>query len=369
MPRSVFTRILDALLGEGEFQERCDAIKRKGIHPLVRFTACLRHICYGNAYDAFDENFRIAESTLSKSVKSFCILIKKHFGKDFLNRPPTEEEKKRLFEANSCRGFPGNFASWDCKHFVWNQCPQRWAGQFAGHAFGGRKTLILEAIADIKRYIWYSNFGHAGALNDLNVLDKSSIVGSMINGTFDISCPEYTINGTKRDWFYFLADGIYYDWAIFVKTYSDPIDEKQSIFAARQEAVRKDVECAFGMLVAKFHILANPLRHWYVDDIKNLLDCCIILHNMVVASKGGRDIVLDADDLAISQADNNGRWPLFSGTAVSNEVLLADRVDIFSARSGMFSKKMTSSIEHFKLKNDLKEHLYKQYSTSSNSID
>lgn len=49
-----------------------------------------------------------------------------------------------------------------------------------------------------------------------------------------------------------------------------------------QEAIRKDVERAFGVLVARFHILAHPSRLWYRRDIENFMKACIIMHNMVV---------------------------------------------------------------------------------------
>ena len=91
------------------------------------------------------------------------------------------EEKRVMFNANARKEFPGLLASWDCKHFVWKNCPTRWAGQHKGHAEGGKKTLILESIADHQRCLWPVNFGDAGSLNDMNVLDKSSIVGAMLS--------------------------------------------------------------------------------------------------------------------------------------------------------------------------------------------
>ena len=368
MPRSVFTQLFDRINGEGCFKQKRDCIgKQAGIHPLVRTVACLRHICYGGAYDREDENMRIGEETLRQAVKQFTRLVVEHFGEEYLNRCPSTEEKEKIFQANAERGFPGCFASWDCKHFVWHRCPMRWAGRHAGHAEGGKKTLILEALADVNQYIWYSNFGDSGALNDLNVLDKSSIVGSMVDGTFDITCPPYTVNGTERDWMYFLVDGIYYDWAVFVKTYSEPVDDKTKLFAKKQEEVRKDVECAFGILVQKFHILAKPLRNWFLEDIYYLLDCCVILHNMVIAARGGNDIILSQEEAAAEVVENKNkqrRWTLFGGSATTDEVLAMDGVDIFAARSGMFAGKMASSREHFKLKNDLRQHLFTTMNSS-----
>jgi Plant transposon protein len=113
------------------------------------------------------------------------------------------------------------------------------------------------------------------------MLDKSTIVGSILGGQLDLNTDEYEINGVFRDWLYFLVDGIYPKWAIFINTYKHPVSEKERAFASKQESVRKDVERAFGVLVQQWGILANPLRNWEISDIQDILDCCIIMHNMV----------------------------------------------------------------------------------------
>jgi hypothetical protein len=45
---------------------------------------------------------------------------------------------------------------------------------------------------------------------------------------------------------YYLADGIYPEWQILMKTISDPQNEKQRNYAKQQEGRRKDVERGFG---------------------------------------------------------------------------------------------------------------------------
>ena len=47
---------------------------------------------------------------------------------------------------------------------------------------------------------------------------------------------------------YYLADGIYPTFATFVKTIPNPSNEMDAYFATCQEAARKDVEHAFGVL-------------------------------------------------------------------------------------------------------------------------
>ena len=140
-------------------------------------------------------------------------------------------------------------------------CPVTLAGQHKGK--GGDKIHILEAVCDPNLYIWHSYFGDAGSLNDINVLDKSGIVQSILNGTLDLKTDLYTINGKVRDWLYFLVDGIYPKWAIFVSTISVPVSSTEKYIATKQEAARKDIERAFGTLVQQFQILQRPIRFWY----------------------------------------------------------------------------------------------------------
>ena len=259
VPRVVFAEVWGKVEGKGPFKQHYDCVTNNpGIHPLVRMVACWRRLSYGDASDHSDENFQISETLLDNSFKDFCLIILQEFGQEYLNRCPTNDEIKRTLRVNSNRGFPGLFASWDCKHFPWDMCPMAKAGQHKGKE--QKNTLILEAICDPDTYIWYCFFGELGSLNDLNILEKSTIVGSILNGTMDLQLPQelhYCINGTVHDYIYFLVDGIYPKWPIFISTISDatPGSKDNKLFATYQEAVRKDIERAFGVIVKKFDIL------------------------------------------------------------------------------------------------------------------
>ena len=64
---------------------------------------------------------------------------------------------------------------------------------------------------------------------------------------------------------YHLADGIYLKWSIFVKTIPSPQGQKRKLFVKAQEANRKDVEHAFGVLQARFTIVHGPARFFYSE--------------------------------------------------------------------------------------------------------
>jgi hypothetical protein len=260
MPRAVFNRIKEAIIGKGLFCKKVANFSgKKGIHPLVRLTACIRRLAYGDSADLDDENLYMAESTINMSLKQFNKLMIEEFGAQYLNCCPSAAEIERVMTINAGRGFPGMFAS--------------------------DKTLVLEAIANADLYIWYYFFGESGSLNDINILNKSTIVGSILNGTLDLKITPYTINNTHRDWLYFLVDGIYPKYSIFINSFQHPHDEKETYFAKCQEACRKDIERAFGVLVQQFQILQRPIKNWYWVDIVEIMDVCIILHNMIVESR------------------------------------------------------------------------------------
>ena len=53
-----------------------------------------------------------------------------------------------------------------------------------------------------------------------------------------------------------------------------------------QEAARKDVEWAFGVLQARWGIVWSAAMMWESETLWQLMICCVILHNMIVEDEG-----------------------------------------------------------------------------------
>jgi hypothetical protein len=243
MPRVIFDKVYDAydaLKDTDSFKRKQNPVNKQwGVYPLVRFCAALRMLVYGSPADHMDETFQMGETTISLSFKDFCREVILIFGDEYLNRCPTAAEKARVLSLIKRRGFPGAFASWDCKHFHWANCPKSLHGQYKGKEKA--KTMILEAICDPNLCIWYHFFGEPGSLNDINILGKSSTVGAILKQSFDTSVEANCINGHSRDWLYFLVDGIYPKWSILCKSVRNPTMVQMADFSTRQESVRKDM--------------------------------------------------------------------------------------------------------------------------------
>jgi hypothetical protein len=173
-------------------------------------------------------------------------------------------------------------------HVGWRLCPVAWQGQYKGAK--GKPTIILEAFCDHFLWLWHTSFSLPGTLNDINVWDQSPLLKQFIDGTFSFNVDfEYEIAGEFFNQVFILVDGIYPELSRFVKTISEPIEKKGKLYAKWQEKTRKDIERAFGVLQRKFHILVKALEFWYLEDIKNIVNCCITLHNMMVETRVERD--------------------------------------------------------------------------------
>ncbi|XP_042465657.1 uncharacterized protein LOC122048118 [Zingiber officinale] len=68
-----------------------------------------------------------------------------------------------------------------------------------------------------------------------------------------------------------------------------------------EEAARKDVERAFGVLQSRWAMIKGPGRFWYKDNLKDIMYTYIILHNMIIENEG--DAVVNwSDDEGASQS-------------------------------------------------------------------
>ncbi|XP_042957996.1 uncharacterized protein LOC122293484 [Carya illinoinensis] len=143
-----------------------------------------------------------------------------------------------------------------------------------------RQLVLEEEVASYDLWIWHAFFGLPGSHNDINVLDRSFIFSNLTQGlTLTVN---YTINGYNYAMGYYLVDDIYPQWATFVKTISTPQGNKKKYFAAAQESARKDVECAFGVLQARFAILCGPAWFFHIEIFNEIMMACIILHNIII---------------------------------------------------------------------------------------
>jgi hypothetical protein len=115
------------------------------------------------------------------------------------------------------------------------------AGMYCSHK--GKSSIILEAVATKDLMIWHAYFGMPRSHNDINVLQRSPAFDDLTNVRAHVV--NFTLNGNEYSMGYYLADGIYLDWATLIKSVNSPLGNKRKWFAKRQESCGKDVEQTF----------------------------------------------------------------------------------------------------------------------------
>ena len=222
----------------------------------------------------------------------------------------------------------------DCMHWKWKNCPSAWQGMYCGHVH--EPTIILEAVASHNLWIWHAFFGLPGSHNDINVLHRSPLFAKLAEG--QAPKVDYSINGHDYTMGYYLADGIYPSWATFVKTIPHPQGNKRKYFARAQEAVRKDVERAFGVLQSRFAIVRGPAHFWDDITLGYIMKAYVIMHNMIIEDEGE----VDTEERFESGGDNV--TPSHEPTPDLEEFIKAH-------------KKIRDNETHNQLQEDLVEHL------------
>lgn len=192
MSKELFIKIHDAVVSHDYyFVEKPDATGKLGIPGLLKVTAALRVLANASSADSVDENLEMSRPSILASLKRFCEAIIHLFGDKYL-RSPTENDMQSILDENAKRGFAGMLGSVDCMHIEWKNCPASLAGQYKGKE--KKPTVVLEAWAYSRLWIWHCHFGSPGSLNDINILDQSPIFDNLLRG--EAPRVEYVLNGT-----------------------------------------------------------------------------------------------------------------------------------------------------------------------------
>ncbi|XP_042752034.1 uncharacterized protein LOC122194835 [Lactuca sativa] len=190
---------------------------------------------------------------------------------------------------------------------------------------------------EMKYEICHALFGPAGANNDINVLDQSSVFNDIYLGkSHDVP---FQANGVAYKREYYLTDGIYPPLSVFVKSFTCPNDPKRKKFKEAQESARKDVERAFGVRKRRWQVLTVGARSYEVKRLQHVMYACIILHNMILEDEGR----------AICRYNENEVLPNVEGEVVGTQEYRVNRREVHNRDI------------HQALRADLVEHIYRAH--------
>ena len=285
LPKKLFLEIVERIKASGNpyFQEGYDARSQKSFTAIQKCLSAVQQLADGGVAAQNDKYYKMAGRTARECLQEFCDAVNDLYSREFF-RKPTAHDIATLQKAHEeLHHIPGMIGSIDCTHFEWRMCPRRLQGQYKRGCYK-HPTIMLEAVTSWDLWFWHGYFGPPGTNNDINVLNTSPLFLRERNQTAPPS--SFAVNGRNYKRGYYLADGGYPSWSVFVKAYKFPVDPKEVKFKRLQEAARKDVERAFGVLKCRWGILNRPLRPKMKARISKIVYTCIILHNMLIKEDG-----------------------------------------------------------------------------------
>ncbi len=122
---------------------------------------------------------------------------------------------------------------------------------------------------------WHHEFGHEGALNDLNIWDWSQLHKSFIDGSFAKIDFDFEIDRKQFTNLYFFVDGIYPKLSCFVKTISVPVSFYESHFAKWQESVWI-YQCGFGVLSKNSNLCKHQCGYIMLTTFSTSSNCVFV---------------------------------------------------------------------------------------------
>ncbi|KAL0016624.1 hypothetical protein SO802_003693 [Lithocarpus litseifolius] len=205
-----------------------------------------------------------------------------------------------------------------------------------GLALFAWKYIAVSNFMESHRDVTYTGLMNGDIEIDSQFLETSQNIPMSV---FDSPPQVETTSSTKG------KRGIYPKWSTFVKTIPAPQGQKYKLFAAAQEACRKDVERAFGVLQARFAIVRGPARFFHLETLQKIMKACIILHNMIVEDERDDNEVVDLDYEQIDGVD----YPPLQVLREQSDEFLA-----YIERHGLIRDREI----HFQLQSDLIKHLW-----------
>ena len=259
-----------------------------GVPPAARMLLPIQCLAFGVSPVAFANFYQMSAQFARLCCAEFDKVMCHLYVQEYI-RLPTPEDLLRITALHQHKhGVPGMLGSLDCMHTTWKNCPMAWKGSFQGKEKS--PTMVLEAMCDQNLWFWHAFYGVAGSMNDLNVLRLSKLLKMFVTGEFEklerlANIVPYSIHDEEFQQLFVLVDGIYPKYSRFVKGIKDPLTEPEKKYSAWQEAARKDIERAFGVLQSQWKFMATPIKAYSTEVIRTRVKTCIILHNMNVSDR------------------------------------------------------------------------------------
>ena len=205
--------------------------------------------------------------------------------KEYIYHPCNEDEIKKTMARYEEVGLPGAVGSVDVVHIKWSNCPAGHMNRSKGKE--GYPTLAFECVSDYDRRITGVFGPHFGTQNDKHIVkmdpNVATIHADWYAGIGWNYYDEYGVVQTETG-LYLICDNGYLQWPIlicpFMRLHNS--GRLEDYYSSNLESVRKDVECVFGILKARWTCLDKGFKYRDITHCRKIFVSHCVLHNMML---------------------------------------------------------------------------------------
>ncbi|KAI2499538.1 Plant transposon protein [Fragilaria crotonensis] len=201
-------------------------------------------------------------------------------------------------------GFPGCIGSTDATHIPLDKVTAAFRQAHIGYKMGSDATTrTYNLTVNHRRQILHTTTGHPGRWNDKALIRFDSFMSDLRDGAFD-EMVDFTLKRGRKDdtgtvttgedevedvtikGAYVIVDNGYLRWPTTIPPMKDTCNRSELRFSQWLEALRKDVECTFGILKGRWRILKTGIRVHNTEASDNIWMTCCALHNHLLDVDG-----------------------------------------------------------------------------------
>lgn len=298
MPYQSYLNFLEDARTENWFPKtgKPDATGKPGAPLELLVLGALRFIGRGWTFDDLEEATAISEERHRRFLHEFLKAGATHMYDRWVTMPQDAADAEAHLHEYGQAGFPGCPFSSDGTHVVSEKIQARLKNIHLGPK-ESHTARAFNMTVNHRRKILNTTRGSPSAFNDKILVNFDDLLCGIDSGTLlsDVVFELFEYDGAggivtaRYSGVYALVDCGYLARATLVCPIKYPDTEVQLRWSRWLESMRKDVECAFGIMKGRFRILKTGIRLHGVGVVDDLWATCCALYNMLLDVDGLND--------------------------------------------------------------------------------
>ena len=276
----------------------------------------LRYLGRGWTFDDISEATKVSRDVHRCFFHAFTTFGAKFLYPRYVCMPHSTADLRNCESEYAVAGFPGCIGSTDATHIPLDKVTASFRQSHLGYKLGSDSTTrTYNLTVNHRRQILHTTTGHPGRWNDRTLVRFDTFMADLRDGAFDdvmdftlqrkknsnmtaaaadvstavstaTDVDESAVEDVKIKGAYVIVDNGYLAWPTTIPPVKDTCNRSELRFSQWLEALRKDVECTFGILKGRWRILKTGIRVHNTEASDNIWMTCCALHNFLLDVDG-----------------------------------------------------------------------------------